>query len=188
HLRAGPGIQRPLDSLHGRANHVLPGQHSVTKCDYAKYPGQNGSRAHPPTPCQGARTPRFHPPYLLRFSIAGALQRMTASDTGMHVIFKQKSASRGKLLRPVSRDQRLKISAAAQRLRAAAGARVGLRNRFPDPLARLGDRLVVHLFTPDFRKHAVKLLAVHDLSPRYALSSLRSCCRVRCTMTATSTW
>src|SRR5437660_7040872 len=112
---------------------------------------------------------------------------MSASDTGMKVILKEHGARGCQFLCKISGNERLEVLAASQSVPIWLSNRRGLGHRLPDPVASLGDNLLIHVFVPDGRQQAIELLVFHDLSPRYFPSSLRSCCRVRYTVTATST-
>ncbi len=71
--------------------------------------GENRSRAQRPAPRHRGRTLAFHPPHRLHFAVARALHRMPASDTGVHVIFKQEDARGRQLLSQICRNQCLKV-------------------------------------------------------------------------------
>src|SRR4029077_17516289 len=96
------------------------------------------------------------------------LDRMPARDARMHVILKQQGARWRELLGQISRDQRLEVLTAAQRVRAKVHGPGSPGNRLVNPLARLGDNLVVYLFISNFRDQTVKFLVLHGLSPRFS--------------------
>src|SRR6201982_927846 len=112
---------------------------------------------------------------------------MPTGDTGMKVILKKQSPRGRQFLCKISWNERLEIIAASQSVSIWLRNWRGLGHRFPDPGAGLGDNLLIPVFVPDGRQQSIELLVFHDLSPRYFPSSLRSCCRVRYTVTATST-
>src|ERR1019366_6207412 len=178
YLVTGHGIKRPVHILNGSPDDTLPREDAHGQREPGKRNCGNRSPGHRPPPYRKAATLYRGPPNGVEFAVASALQRVPARDTRVHVVLEQQCASLRQLLPEISRDERLEIFTAAQRVRTEIRRRRS-GNRVPDTLARLGNNLVVHLLISNLGKQTIELLILHNLSPKYEPSSLRSCCRVR---------
>src|SRR5215472_6795374 len=103
-----------MHALHSGLLTMLSGKSPVVECNGDHCDGSDRRRAQCPLPDTRPARFAFELPRKLLFADAAALQRVTARDASMHVIFKEQSARRRELFLQISRNQRLKVLATAQ--------------------------------------------------------------------------